>query len=87
MYKRQTQVSFDGSGDGNTALMGKHIDLFINGLTTSRPLVEAGSIVPLCVFDKERVEGYEDVYKRQSLVWSRMRGKNWRISRENSRKS
>lgn len=54
-----TQVSFDGSGDGNTALMGKHIDLFINGLTTSRPLVEAGSIVPLCVFDKERVEGYD----------------------------
>jgi len=54
-----TQVSFDGSGDANTALMGGHIDLFIPGITTSSALVEAGSLVPICVLDEEKLEGYD----------------------------
>lgn len=33
--------------------MGGHIDLFINGYTTGKPLIDAGSVVPIVTLDLE----------------------------------
>ncbi|MCD8077434.1 MAG: tripartite tricarboxylate transporter substrate binding protein [Lachnospiraceae bacterium] len=50
-----TIVDYDSSGDGNTQLMGGHIDLFINGYTTGKSLIDAGSVVPIVTLDTERL--------------------------------
>jgi tripartite-type tricarboxylate transporter receptor subunit TctC len=54
-------VDYDNSGDGNTQLMGKHIELFVNGYTSGKPLIDAGSVVPIVVFDNERLSGLSDI--------------------------
>ena len=52
-------VDYDSSGDGNTQLMGGHIDLFINGYTTGKPLIDAGSVVPIVTLDLEALPGVD----------------------------
>ena len=54
-------VDYSGSGEANTQLMGEHIELLVNGYTTGKPLIDAGSISAICVFDTERLEGLPDV--------------------------
>lgn len=54
-------IDFDGSGEGNTQLMGGHIELFVNGYTTGKSLIDAGSVSPVCVFAKERLAGLPDI--------------------------
>jgi len=54
-------IDFDGSGEGNTQLMGGHIELFVNGYTTGKSLIDAGSVFPICVFNKERLVGLPDI--------------------------
>lgn len=61
------RVAFDGSGDANTALMGKHIEAFVAGTQTSYPLMQDGSVRALAVMDSENIEGYEDVPKLSEL--------------------
>lgn len=54
-------VDYESSGDANTQLMGKHIELLVNGFTTGKPLIDAGSISAICVLNKERLEGLPEV--------------------------
>jgi len=54
-------IDFDGSGEGNTQLMGGHIELFVNGFTTGKSLIDAGSISAICVLNKERLKGLPDI--------------------------
>lgn len=54
-------IDFNDSGEGNTQLMGGHIELFVNGYTSGRPLIEAGSVSAICVFGKERLAGLPEV--------------------------
>lgn len=56
-----TIVNYDSGGDANTQLMGKHLDLFINGYTTGKPLIDAGSLNAIATMDKERLEGLPNV--------------------------
>ncbi len=56
-----TIVNYDSGGDANTQLIGKHIDLFINGYTSGKPLIDAGSIKAIATMDLERLEGLPDV--------------------------
>lgn len=61
------RVAFDGSGEANTALMGKHIEAFVAGTQTSYPLMQDGSVRALAVMDSSDIEGYEDVPKLNEL--------------------
>lgn len=56
-----TIVNYDSGGEANTQLMGKHIDLFINGYTSGKPLIDAGSLKAIATMDLERLEGLPDV--------------------------
>lgn len=54
-------VDYSGSGEANTQLMGEHIELLVNGYTTGKPLLDANSIVGICVLNPERLEGLPDI--------------------------
>lgn len=54
-----TIVDYSSSGDGNTQLMGGHIDLFVNGYTTGKPLIDGGELVPIVTLDLERLDGID----------------------------
>ena len=54
-------VDFADSGEGNTQLMGKHIELFVNGFTTGRSLIQSGEETAICVLNNERLAALPDI--------------------------
>lgn len=54
-------VSFGGTSDCLSALLGNHVDLSICEIATAKPLIEAGDMNPMMVLAEQRLEGISDV--------------------------
>ncbi|KIL37723.1 tricarboxylate transport protein TctC [Cohnella kolymensis] len=54
-------VPFDGEGPGMTALLGKHVDVLVVGLTAAAENAKAGKVRILAVVNDEKLKDFPDV--------------------------
>lgn len=54
-------VSFNSSGDAQSALISGNVDALIEEVAPSIDYIESGDISPIIFFAEERVEGFEDI--------------------------
>jgi tripartite-type tricarboxylate transporter receptor subunit TctC len=54
-------VSFGGTAESNTALLGGHVDLAINEMATAKPLIDAGRLAAIAVLAEKRLPKLPDV--------------------------
>ena len=54
-------ISFGGTGECKSALLGGHVDLSIDDIATAKPLIEDGDLIGMMVLAEERMPGLPDV--------------------------
>lgn len=54
-------ISFGGTGECKSALLGGHVDLSIDDVATAKPLIEDGELTGIVVLSEERLPGLPDV--------------------------
>ena len=70
-------VAYKGSPPALTDLMGGHVPLMIDGLTTSLPLIKSGKIKPIAVNYPTRISELPDVPTFKELGYPRLAETSW----------